>query len=142
MILKQQKTVVVVGNGMVGHRFCERLTQYDENADCRTIVFGEEPRPAYDRVHLTQYFEHRDPRKLQLADETWYEERNILLVLGDRVASIDRENPILRSASGREVLYDVIVLATGSAPFVPPVPGIDKRGVFLYRTTEGGGRPA
>jgi nitrite reductase (NADH) large subunit len=121
---------------MVGHRFCERLVEYDEKHDYQVIVFGEEPRPAYDRVQLTSWFAHRDPAKLQLADKKWYEERRILLMLGDPVVHIDRNNQMLRSASGKEVHYDVLVLATGSAPFVPPVPGIDKKGVFVYRTIE------
>jgi nitrite reductase (NADH) large subunit len=136
MILKHKKSIVVIGNGMVGHRFCERLVEYDTNHDCQITVFGEEPRPVYDRVQLTSYFAHRDPQKLQIADRKWYEDRHIALALGDPVVNIDRANKLLRSASGKEVHYDVLILATGSAPFVPPVPGIDKQGVFVYRTIE------
>ena len=136
MIVKHKKTVVVVGNGMVGHRFCERLTEYDENHDFQIVVFGEEPRIAYDRVNLTKWFATRDAAKLQLADKNWYEERRILLILGDPVVHIDRQNRMIRSVSGKEVHYDVLVMATGSAPFVPPVPGIEKKGVFVYRTIE------
>jgi nitrite reductase (NADH) large subunit len=130
------KTVVVIGNGMVGHRFCERLVEYDAERNYQIITFCEEPRPAYDRVHLTQYFEHRDAEQLLLARTEWYEENGITLFVGDRATAIDRECKVVRSQSGREIPYDHVVLATGSAPFVPPVPGVDKKGVFVYRTLE------
>jgi nitrite reductase (NADH) large subunit len=131
-----QKTLVVIGNGMVGHRFCERLVAFDADRSYQVVTFCEEPRPAYDRVNLTKYFSCRDPRKLSLADPAWYEKHGITLHLGDRAVAIDRERRVVRSAQGREIPYDKIVLATGSAPFVPPVPGIDKKGVFVYRTIE------
>ncbi len=136
MVRKRAKTVVVVGNGMVGHRFCERLSEFDAEHRFQIVTFAEEPRPAYDRVNLTKYFEHRRAEKLALADPQWYADRGIRLHVGDRVTEIDRDKKIVRSARGREVAYDYLVLATGSAPFVPPVPGIDKQGVFVYRTIE------
>jgi nitrite reductase (NADH) large subunit len=131
-----QKTVVVIGNGMVGHRFCERLVEFDTARRFRIVTFCEEPRPAYDRVNLTKYFEHRKPEKLALATPDWYAERGITLHVGDRAIEIDRASHLVRSARGQEVPYDVVILATGSTPFVPPVPGVDKRGVFVYRTIE------
>jgi nitrite reductase (NADH) large subunit len=133
---KRQKTVVVVGNGMVGHRFCERLVDLDAAREWRIVTFGEEVRPAYDRVNLSKYFEHRQAEKLALSGADWYEKNGITLFVGDRVSEIDRANRLVRSVRGREVEYDVIILATGSAPFVPSVPGVDKRGVFVYRTIE------
>ncbi|HZV07995.1 MAG TPA: nitrite reductase large subunit NirB [Gemmataceae bacterium] len=136
MVRKQTKTVVVIGNGMVGHRFCERLLDFDADQQFQIVTFAEEPRPAYDRVNLTKYFEHRRAEKLALATPQWYADRGIRLYMGDRVTEIDREKRVVRSARGREVAYDYVVLATGSAPFVPPVPGIDKQGVFVYRTIE------
>ncbi len=136
MIRKRQKTVVVIGNGMVGHRFCERLLEFDGARDYRIVTFCEEPRPAYDRVNLTKYFEHRTAAKLALAAPDWYEQNGITLFLGDRATEIDRQNRVVRSALGQEVAYDFVVLATGSSPFVPSVPGIDKKGVFVYRTIE------
>jgi nitrite reductase (NADH) large subunit len=136
VIRKHQKTVVVIGNGMVGHRFCERLVELDSERGCQVVTFCEEPRPAYDRVNLTKYFEHRAADRLALATASWYEENGITLFVGDRAVEIDREQRVVRSARGREVPYDVVVLATGSAPFVPAVPGIDKKGIFVYRTIE------
>ena len=132
--MSKSKSIVVIGNGMVGHRFCECLITSDPG--CRIVTFCEEPRPAYDRVHLTQYFEHRDAGKLALAAHDWYEKNGIALHVGDRAIEIDRVNRVVRSARGREIPYDVVVLATGSAPFVPTLPGIDKKGIFVYRTIE------
>ena len=130
------KTVVVIGNGMVGHRFCERLVEFDAARSCKIVTFCEEPRPAYDRVNLTKYFEHRQAEKLALCSPEWYEQNGITLFLGDRATEIDRGKKVVRSARGKEIPYDLIVLATGSVPFVPSVPGVEKQGVFVYRTIE------
>ena len=97
------KTVVVIGNGMVGHRFCERLAAYDRDRDYRVVTFCEESRPAYDRVNLTKYFTHRDPEPLMLARREWYQENEITLFVGDQATAIDRERRVVRSARGREV---------------------------------------
>ncbi|MFI5455987.1 MAG: nitrite reductase large subunit NirB [Isosphaerales bacterium] len=133
---RDRKTIVVIGNGMVGHQFCERLVEYDLDQSYQVVTFCEEPRPAYDRVNLTKYFERRDAGHLQLAPEEWYAENGITLHVGDRAKAIDRRRRIVASEGGRHVAYDAIVLATGSAPFVPRVPGVDKKGVFVYRTIE------
>ena len=126
----------MIGNGMVGHRFCERLVAYDVDRKFEIVTFCEERRPAYDRVNLSKYFEARDAAHLQLATEDWYAEQGITLHVGDRASRIDRERRVVVSAQGREVAYDILVFATGSAPFVPAVPGVDKKGVFVYRTIE------
>ena len=131
-----QKTVVVIGNGMVGQRFCERLVEFDPDGRYRIVTFCEEPRSAYDRVGLTSFFAHRDAEKLMLARRNWYAENCVELHVGDRATHIDREQRVIRSEQGVEIAYDYLVLATGSFPFVPPVPGIDKPGVFVYRTIE------
>ncbi|MFV0445284.1 MAG: nitrite reductase large subunit NirB, partial [Planctomycetaceae bacterium] len=131
-----RQTIVVIGNGMVGLRFCEKLVELDQARQYRIVTFCEEPRAAYDRVGLTSFFAHRDAQKLMLARLEWYQEHGVELHLGDRASSIDRSRRIVRSDKGVEIAYDKIVLSTGSFPFVPPVPGIDKRGVFVYRTIE------
>ncbi len=129
-------TLVIVGNGMVAHRLCERLTELDRAARWNVVVFAEEPRPAYDRVHLSALFDGRTADDLQLASVVWYAERNITLHLGDRVVELDRAARTVVSARGRSVTYDALVLATGSAPFVPVLPGTTLPGVFVYRTIE------
>jgi nitrite reductase (NADH) large subunit len=130
------KNVVVIGNGMVGQRFCEKLVEHDTAQQYRLITFCEEPRAAYDRVGLTSFFAHRDAEKLMLAKRAWYEANGVELHLGDRANEIDRSARVVRSDHGVEIDYDTVILATGSYPFVPPVPGINKRGVFVYRTIE------
>lgn len=130
------KNVVVVGNGMVGQRFCERLVEFDTERRHRIITFCEESRAAYDRVGLTSFFSHRDAEKLMLARQEWYAENNVELHIGDRACAIDRKKRVVRSGKGVEIAYDYVVMATGSYPFVPPVPGIQMPGVFLYRTIE------
>lgn len=129
-------TIVVIGNGMVGHRFCEKLIEFDQAQRHRIVTFCEEPRAAYDRVGLTSFFAHRDAEKLRLARLEWYRESGIELYVGDRAARIDRTKRVVQSEKGRSVHYDHIVLATGSFPFVPPAPGINNRGVFVYRTID------
>jgi nitrite reductase (NADH) large subunit len=132
----QAKTVVVIGNGMVGQRLCETLVACDTQRQYNIVTFCEEPRAAYDRVGLTSFFAHRSAEKLLLAKRDWYEEHGIQLHIGDRASQIDRKAQMVHSDKGVHIAYDTIVLATGSYPFVPPVPGIDKRGVFVYRTIE------
>ena len=134
MITCNKKTVVVVGNGMVGHRFCEKLVEFDEAGSYKIVTFCEEPRAAYDRVGLTSFFAHRDAEKLMLARLDWYRESGIELHIGERAGKIDRANKIVESDAGRKISYDHIVLATGSYPFVPPVEGVKKQGVFVYFT--------
>jgi nitrite reductase (NADH) large subunit len=132
----RKKTVVVIGNGMVGQRLCEKLVECDTQGQYAIVTFCEEPRAAYDRVGLTSFFAHRSAEKLLLAKQDWYKERGIELHIGDRASDIDRQACRIRSDKGVEITYDIVVLATGSYPFVPPVPGIDKLGVFVYRTIE------
>lgn len=131
-----RETLVVVGNGMVSHKFCDKLVASRRADRFRIVVFGEERRPAYDRVHLTSFLRERTPEQLQLAPAEWYRDNGIELRLGDPVVAIDRQRKRVRSASGGEVSYGRLVLATGSRVFVPPVPGLDLPGVFVYRTLD------
>ncbi|WP_372880943.1 nitrite reductase large subunit NirB [Psychromonas sp.] len=131
-----QQNIIVIGNGMVGYKFCERLSDKDTQKKFKIITFCEEPRPAYDRVHLSAYFEGKTAEELSMASINWYKERDIDIYLQDKVISIDRDKKTVTSEKGRTLSYDKIVMATGSSVFVPPVPGIDKEGVFVYRTIE------
>ncbi|WP_067145860.1 nitrite reductase large subunit NirB [Pseudotamlana agarivorans] len=130
------KQIIVVGNGMVGYKFCEKFVATQESKDFKITVFGEEPRPAYDRVHLSEFFENQDAEALEMAPSTWYEENGIELVTSERVVDISRGKKTITTVSDRVFSYDYLVLATGSAPFVPPIRGVEKKGVFVYRTIE------
>ncbi len=127
--------IVIIGNGMTGYKFCEKLVTKDGNK-FEITVFGEEIRPAYDRVHLSEYFSGKSADDLSLASYNWYEENNITLHLGDPVNFIDRANKTVHSHSGITQAYDYLILATGSSAFVPSIPGVEKEGVFIYRTIE------
>ncbi|MCG9774602.1 nitrite reductase large subunit NirB, partial [Vibrio diabolicus] len=99
-------------------------------------VFCEEPRVAYDRVHLSSYFSHHTADELSLVKEGFYEKHGINMLIGERAININRENRIVYSSTGREVQYDKLILATGSFPFVPPIKGHESKDCFVYRTIE------
>ena len=128
--------LVVVGHGMVGQRFLEALAARGLTATHRVVVLCEEPRPAYDRVALTSYFAGKTPEDLSMTDMEFIETHGIELFVGDPAETIDRESKKVTARSGQVFEYDILVLATGSFPFVPQVPGINNRGVFVYRTIE------
>ncbi|MBL4821606.1 MAG: nitrite reductase large subunit, partial [Gammaproteobacteria bacterium] len=129
-------TLVVVGNGMVGQRFLESLYERKLTESYNVVTFCEEPRPAYDRVHLSEYFSGKSADELSMVTEGFFETANITTYIADKVLRIDRENSRVISSQGREVAYDKLVLATGSYPFVPPIPGNDRENCFVYRTIE------
>jgi nitrite reductase (NADH) large subunit len=139
---EEKKRVVVIGNGMVGQRFMENLIK-QTGEDCHISTFCEEPRAAYNRVKLTSYFETLDPSDLSMTSEfdeegrtVWYDDNGVELLMKDKAVSIDTEAKTVTGKSGKTIPYDACVLATGSFPFVPPIPGKQRPGVFVYRTIE------
>ncbi|WP_031428834.1 nitrite reductase large subunit NirB [Flavimarina sp. Hel_I_48] len=130
------KKVIVIGNGMVGFKFCEKLAAHVDFEAFEITVFGEEPRPAYDRVHLSAYFSEKSADELLLAPLNWYADHGISLRTSELVTAIDVEAKKIRTHKENELTYDYLILATGSSPFVPPIKGADKEGVFVYRTLE------
>lgn len=131
-----RKKVIVIGNGMVGHKFCEKLIEKDIYNQFEITVFSEEPRRAYDRVHLSEYFAGKSVEALYLSQPGWYDAQGITLYLEDPVVEIDKFKKNVISSSGRSCPYDFLVFATGSSPFVPPILGNELFGVFVYRTIE------
>ncbi|GAA3058440.1 nitrite reductase large subunit NirB [Pseudonocardia yunnanensis] len=127
-----RRDLVVVGNGMVGHRLVQVVRDRDTEATWRITVLGEERRPAYDRVALSSYVDGVSAEELTLP----VLDPLVDLHLGDAAVELDRDARLVRTASGRELPYDALVLATGSVPFVPPVPGRDLPGCFVYRTLD------
>lgn len=126
--------IVVVGNGMVGHHYVEQLAAADVEA--HITVIGGEDRPAYDRVHLSEFFSGRTPEDLALTTQEHYRELGVEAHFGDAVASIDRDKKTVSTVNGKQFAYDKLVLATGSYPFVPPVKGNDHESCLVYRTID------
>ncbi|MBF6228211.1 nitrite reductase large subunit [Nocardia abscessus] len=131
-----RKTAVVVGHGMVGHRFVEALRSRDTEGRWQVIVLSEEQLPAYDRVGLSSYVGSWDASALALPGNEYAGDELVELRLGQRAESIDKAARKVTTSSGDILAYDALVLATGSYPFVPPVPGHDMPECFVYRTLE------
>jgi nitrite reductase (NADH) large subunit len=131
--MNARSRLLVVGNGMVGQRFLESLPA---EAPYSVTVLGEEPRPAYDRVQLSSFFSGKSAQELSLVGAGFFEKNGIALNLSERALSIDRDARRVRTSAGRDLDYDVLVIATGSYPFVPPLPGRDRPHCHVYRTIE------
>ncbi len=158
------KRLVVVGNGMVGQRFAERIiadqgpvagrepdtghvSETDRVSDTdpdlsieqqrwSVTIIGDEPRQAYDRVALSTWFDGATEESLSVVSEGFPDRADVEYLLGSPVAGIDADNRTVALADGTVVDYDELVLVTGSYPFVPPIPGHDRPGCFVYRTIE------
>ncbi len=131
-----KKKLVVVGNGMVGHAFLDKLVNSSAFADYAVTVFGEEPRVAYDRVYLSSYFSGKTAEDLSLVPTGFYEANGIDIRLNEKVVAIDSAAQTITTASGISMTYDKLVLATGSYPFVPPIEGNNRDACLVYRTIE------
>jgi nitrite reductase (NADH) large subunit len=131
--MSARSRVVVVGNGMVGQRLLEALSPA---AAFSITVIAEEPRPAYDRVQLSAFFSGKTAADLSLVAADFFERNAITTHLSERAVAIDREARVVRTSSGREIEYDTLILATGSYPFVPPLPGRERSACHVYRTIE------
>src|SRR5215218_2415792 len=152
--MSKRQRIVVVGHGMVGHRFAQAAVERGLTETHDVLVFGEEPRAAYDRVALTSWFGHAEngegAEALSLLPGGEYDDPRVRLVVDSVVTEIDRAERTVTVVSPPEAVgdplahpgavtiheYDVLVLATGAAPFVPPVEGRGKEGCFVYRTIE------
>jgi len=128
--------LVVIGNGMVGHRYIEDLVEKTDASQYEITVFCEEPRVAYDRVHLSSYFSHHTADELSLVKEGFYDKHGVNMLIGERAINVNREKRIVHSSTGREIQYDKLIMATGSFPFVPPIKGRESKDCFVYRTIE------
>lgn len=127
--------LVVIGHGMVGHKFLETVLDTPKK-DLEICLIAEEPRLAYDRVHLTEYFSGKSAKDLSLARQDFAEAYGIDLHLNTQAIAIDREAKIVTTKQGHQIAYDKLILATGSYPFVPPIAGNDRPNCFVYRTLE------
>jgi nitrite reductase (NADH) large subunit len=131
-----KRHLVVAGNGMVGQRFVEALRDRDVGREWRVTALSEEPRRAYDRVALSSYFDGVSAADLDIVAEGCYGTDGYALHVAEAVTAVDRAARTVTTSRGRRIGYDALVLATGSYPFVPPVPGRDLPGCFVYRTLD------
>ncbi|OYW70382.1 MAG: hypothetical protein B7Z37_30920, partial [Verrucomicrobia bacterium 12-59-8] len=125
--------VVLIGNGMVGHRFCLEWARLSQGRDSLTVL-AEEPVPAYDRIHLTDSLTGADASSLELSPPDWYQQQHIILRLDDPVVAIDCEERKVTTRAGAVHCYDVLIFATGSSARRLPLPGASLPGVHVYRT--------
>ncbi|KAB0583814.1 nitrite reductase large subunit [Ideonella dechloratans] len=127
--------IVVAGHGMVGHQFLQSLAETGLT-EAQVTVLCEEARPAYDRVHLSEFFAGKSAQDLSLVEPGFFERTGFDLRLAARAASVDRRVRTVTTADGEVLPYDVLVLATGSVPFVPPIAGRERPNCFVYRTID------
>src|SRR3954469_24302528 len=130
------KHLVVVGNGPVGQRLVDALRERDVDGAWRITVLGEEPRRAYDRVALSSYFDGASAAGPDPVEDGCYDDVHRVLCLDEAAVGLRRDARIVTTSRGRSIAYDALVLATGSNPFVPPVPGRELPGCFVYRTLD------
>ena len=135
-VLPTSGNLVIIGNGMVGHHLVKTLVEQGDASPWTIHVFAGENRPAYDRVHLSALFDDQTPEDLCLSPAQWYRDNRVTLHLNDEVVEIDRDHKTVITAGGVRQDYDALVLATGSYPFVPPIPGHDHENCLVYRTVD------
>ncbi|WP_377702202.1 nitrite reductase large subunit NirB [Pseudoduganella sp. UC29_71] len=128
--------IIVIGHGMVGHKFLESLATHGGNTKLNVTILCEEPRPAYDRVHLSEFFAGKSAADLSLVKPGFFERDDMVLRLNARATAIDPAGKTVTTNDGEVLGYDKLVIATGSFPFVPPLPGKDRKDCFVYRTIE------
>jgi nitrite reductase (NADH) large subunit len=133
MQIRPEQRLVVVGNGMAGMRTVEELLKRDPSG-YHVTVFGAEPHVNYNRILLSSVLAgDKSMEDIVIHPREWYDDHGVELVTGDSVISIDRKEKTVRSASGRVVPYDRLLIATGSKPLAPPIPGLGLPGVCAFR---------
>ena len=135
-LLMSKPLLAVIGHGMVSHYFLEQLVARELHQHYHIVVYGEESQPAYDRVHLSDYFNGKQAADLSLVGADFFAQHGIELRTGCQVVSIDRAQRSLTDSAGNQLAWDRLVLATGSRAFVPPIPGHDAARCFVYRTLD------
>ena len=127
--------ILMIGHGMVGHKFIESVLE-QAGDDIELTILAEEPHLAYDRVHLTEYFSGKSMKDLSLCRSDFADAYGIDLRLNTKAVEIDQLHKIVTTSQGDVLSFDKLILATGSYAFVPPIPGNDRQNCFVYRTIE------
>ncbi|WP_196158369.1 nitrite reductase large subunit NirB [Reinekea sp. G2M2-21] len=133
---KPKQNLVIIGNGMVGHHFVAEWQKQACAQDWQLHIIGEEPVSAYDRVHLSEYFQGKGHSDLAYCQESDYLSLGIKTYLGVKASGINKADKTVDLDNGETITYDKLVLATGSYPFVPPIPGYQNPRSFVYRTLD------
>ena len=141
--LARSRRIVVVGNGMAGCRFVQEALARDPDRRLAITVVGEEPGGAYSRLQLSNVLAGTAPVDgIELAGEQWYAARGVTLLAGTAVTGIERGARRVRLDDGAALGYDILVLATGSSPVLPPIAGLLRDdggllpGAVAFRTLE------
>ncbi len=134
--MAERKKLVMIGNGMAGMRTIEEILE--ANPDMFDItVFGDEKYPNYNRILLSPVLAgDMAIDDIILNDEDWYAEHGIALRMGQRISEIQRGYKRVIAADGSETEYDNLIIATGSIPFILPIPGVDKEGIITFRNID------
>ncbi len=127
--------LAVVGNGMAGVACVEQILKYAHGFEI--TIFGEETHVNYNRILLSMVLAgEKTAEEIVLNDRDWYEKNGIRAKLGTRVTAIDRARRVLMDETGGVTGYDRLILATGSSAFIPPIPGVEKNNVHVFRTLD------
>jgi nitrite reductase (NADH) large subunit len=134
MLADPREHLVVIGNGMAGMRTVEELLKHKNGRRYRITVFGAEPHVNYNRIMLSSVLSgDKSVDEIIINSREWYDGNSIRLFAGDAVTAIDREAKTVTAASGLSVPYDRLLIATGSRPLAPPIPGLGLPGVCAFR---------
>ncbi|MEM1113092.1 MAG: nitrite reductase large subunit NirB [Pseudomonadota bacterium] len=134
--MTERQKLLVIGNGMVGQHFLQTLVDGDAAGHYDITVLCGETEPAYDRVHLSEFFTGTTAEQLSLVEPGFFENSRIEIKTATHAASLNTDAKQVETETGDTLSYDKLVLATGSYPFVPPIPGNDRENTFVYRTLD------
>ena len=127
--------ILMIGHGMVGHKFIESVLE-QAGDDIELTILAEEPHLAYDRVHLTEYFSGKSVKDLSLCRSDFADAYGIDLRLNTKAVEMDQLNKTVTTNHGDVLSFDKLILATGSYAFIQPIPGNERQNCFVYRTIE------
>jgi nitrite reductase (NADH) large subunit len=136
MIRAEKQKLVILGNGMAGARVAEEILQRAPDAFHITII-GAEPHGNYNRILLSNILNAtQTPDEITINSLEWYKQNHIHLIAGVPAIGIFPAKRTVNLLDGQQIPFDKLIIATGSRPFVPPIPGIDLYGVYTFRTFE------
>src|SRR5437879_1209345 len=130
-----KRQLVVVGNGMAGVSCVEQILKQPH--DFEITIFGDETHVNYNRILLSLVLAgEKSADEIVLNDIDWYRSNQIRAHLGVKITAIDRARKVVLGEDGGTTAYDKLILATGSSAFIPPIPGVDKKNVHVFRTLD------